>query len=214
MVDTLCYGNPSREQLVWLDKEGVFFHHFDSLSKFTFPKNSSRVAREELNEIHDALQKTITEEELKNYRLYDRNVFGSYLAVLNNIEINDDEKIKLLFKDLQTDLNHLILNLKYFFQRPRPFQLAQFYKFSLFPHKSYSADSPSYPSMKIIHADVLSYVLGNWYPEHFELFENLAKDVEASRLNMGLNYQSDIDFSLFVSETIKSDKLFISKYSL
>lgn len=214
MVDTLCYGNPSREQLVWLEKEGVFFHHFDSLSKFTFPKNSSRVAREELNEIHDALQKIPTEEELKNYRFYDRNLFACYLSVLNSLEINDEEKIKTLFKDLQSDLNHLILNLKYYFQRPRPYQLGELYKLALFPYKSYSTDSPSYPSMKVIHADVLSYILGNWYPQHFELFDNLAKDVEASRINMGLNYQSDIDFSLFISETIKSDKIFISKYAL
>ncbi len=31
---------------------------------------------------------------------------------------------------------------------------------------------------------------------------------------MGLNYQSDIDFSYFVSEMIKSDKEFMAKYAL
>jgi hypothetical protein len=60
----------------------------------------------------------------------------------------------------------------------------------------------------------LSYILGNWYPKHFSFFLDVAKDVEISRLYMGLNYQSDIDFSYFVSEMIKSDKEFMAKYAL
>jgi hypothetical protein len=57
-------------------------------------------------------------------------------------------------------------------------------------------------------------VLGNHYPHLFEYFDNLAKDIEYSRMYMGVHYPSDIDFALFCVDTILADRDFKAKYGL
>jgi hypothetical protein len=104
--------------------------------------------------------------------------------------------------------------LKFYFQRPRPYQLAEHYKLKLFPFDSKSADSPSYPSGHALQSKLICHVLGNHFPEKFDYFERLAKDIEYSRLYMGIHYQSDVDYSLYIAEVIIRDKDFKAKYGL
>lgn len=215
MVDSIVFGNPTQNQLRWLEKEGIGYKFFDQLSKFNFPKNSSRATREELNELVDFVAETLKDEEaIKRYRQYDYNLIGVYSRHIKDMQLTEEDKISILMNDILLDVNHLVYNLKYFFQRPRPYQLAKFYNLSLFPLKSINADSPSYPSLQIVQADILSYVLGNWFPAHYDFFDRLSLDVQDSRVKSGLNYASDLDFSMFVSELIKTDKEFLAKYSL
>jgi hypothetical protein len=215
MVDSIEYGNPTQSQVKWLSKEGLAFKFFEQLQKFAFPKNSSRVTINELNELNDYVKElSADEEKIKKYRIYDQNLISVYKYHIKSLNLQGAEEIDIFFEDIQKDINYLIYNLKYFFQRPRPHQLSKFYKQSLFPFHSISANSPSYPSCQVIQADIISYILGNWYPTHFVFFSDLCKEVEFSRLYMGLNYQSDIDFSYFITEMIKMDREFIAKYSL
>jgi hypothetical protein len=84
----------------------------------------------------------------------------------------------------------------------------------LFPFSSPSADSPSYPSGHVLQSALICYVLGNHFPEKFDYFQNLAKDIEYSRLFLGLHYQSDNDFALYMYDLIIRDKEFKAKYAL
>lgn len=218
MLENIVYGNPNQSQLKWLEKKGLAFKYFEQLSKFSFPSNDSRVTISELNELVDAIKKVEDIETIKRYRLYDSNLSAVYKSHAKTLKITEaegqEEKINNLISDIFEDVNYLIFNLKYIFQRPRPHQLAQEYKLTLFPFKSINADSPSYPSASVIQADLLSHVLGNWFPNYFSFFTDLSKDVENSRFYMGLNYESDLDFSMMICELIKNDKDFIMKYSL
>jgi hypothetical protein len=108
----------------------------------------------------------------------------------------------------------VILKLKYHFQRPRPYQLAQHYKLKLFPFSSVSAETPSYPAGHTFQAALICHVLGNHFPEKFSYFDSLAKDIEYSRIYLGLHYPSDNDFSLYCVETIIKDKDFKARYGL
>jgi hypothetical protein len=45
-------------------------------------------------------------------------------------------------------------------------------------------------------------------------FQNLAKDIEYSRIFLGVHYPSDNDFSLYIVDTIIKDKEFKAKYGL
>lgn len=215
MIDSIEYGNPTQNQTNWLTKDGLGIKFFEQLQKFSFPKNSSRVTINELNELNDYVKELAGDEEkVKRYRFYDQNLIAVYKHHIKSLNLQGAEDIDVFFSDILNDINYLIYNLKYFFQRPRPHQLSKFYKQSLFPFNSVSANSPSYPSCQVIQADVISYILGNWYPTHFTFFSDICKEVEYSRLYMGLNYQSDIDFSYFITEMIKLDREFLAKYSL
>jgi hypothetical protein len=213
MLDSIIYGNPSQSYLPYLSKESPYDKHLSQLMKFGFPLNSSKATREELNELVDYVAALQGDEViLKRYKSYDH----SLERVLADIIIKHglDERAVTAIDQIIDDTLPIIAKLKFHFQRPRPYQLAKEYKLKLFPFDSVSASSPSYPSGHTLQSHLICQVLGNYYPENFSYFDALAKDIEYSRLYMGLHYQSDNDYAIFISETIFKDKAFKAKYGL
>lgn len=214
MLDSITWGNPFQKHLPYLEEnKSSLEKHIPQLIKFTFPKNSSKATREELNQLVDYVEDLKKDEQaLKRYRAYDASLTKVFAQVI--IEQNLGEKGADLVDKLLDDTLPLLIKLKFYFQRPRPYQLAEHYKLKLFPFDSKSADSPSYPSGHALQSKLICYVLGNHFPEKFDYFERLAKDIEYSRLYMGIHYQSDVDYSLYISEVIIRDKDFKAKYGL
>jgi hypothetical protein len=106
------------------------------------------------------------------------------------------------------------MKLKFFYQRPRPYQVAQYYKAKLFPFKSGSAISPSYPSGHSFQARLLTELIGNKYPEHYEFLKSLTHDISMSRMFLGLHFASDIDFAVYCAKAVAQSKEFTSKYGI
>jgi hypothetical protein len=121
-----------------------------------------------------------------------------------------DEEIDELIQDLAV----LITKLKFAYQRPRPFQIAQYYKARLFPVLSLVAISPSYPSGHTIEAKVMAELIGSRHPDQYEFLSRLADDIAQSRLFLGLHFPSDNDFGLMVAKAVYTSKQFTTKYGL
>lgn len=212
-TDEIVYGNPTQSQVAYLRTSGYADKFFDQLIKFDFPKNSSRAAKEELNMIVDNIKALQDNADiLKRYSLYDVNLYQFFAKTFRESSLDKDAMI--IVDDLLNDINPLLYKLKFHFNRPRPHQLAKANNLSLFPYRSVSADSPSYPSGHTFVADIVCHVMGNYYPTLFPFFSDLAKDIELSRNYMGLNYPSDNDLSLFAANLIKEDREFKVKYHL
>ena len=214
MLDSITWGNPFQKHLPYLEDNKSSLEKFiPQLINFTFHKNSSKGTREELNQLVDYIEELKKDPEaLKRYRAYDSSLTRVFAQVI--MEQNLGEKGADLVDKLLDDTLPLLIKLKFYFQRPRPYQLAEHYKLKLFPFESKSADTPSYPSGHSLQSKLICYVLGNHFPEKFDYFERLAKDIEYSRLYMGVHYQSDVDYSLYISEVIIKDKDFKAKYGL
>ena len=215
MLDSISWGNPLQKHLPYIEKDNLTFleKFYPQLIKYSFPKNTSKATREELNQLVDNIEVAKSNpEHLKRYKAYDQSLVKTFGDVI--IENNLGEKGADLVDKIFDDTVPLILKLKFFFQRPRPYQLAYAYKLKLFPFSSPSADSPSYPSGHTLQSALICYVLGNHFPEKFDYFQNLAKDIEYSRLFLGLHYQSDNDFALYMFDLIIRDKEFKEKYAL
>jgi hypothetical protein len=214
MLDSITWGNPFQKHLPYLEEnKSSLEKHIPQLKNFTFPKNSSKGTREELNQLVDYIEDLKRDPEaLKRYRAYDSSITRVFAQVI--MEQNLGEKGADLVDKLLDETLPLLIKLKFYFQRPRPYQLAEHYKLKLFPFESKSGDSPSYPSGHALQSKLICYVLGNHFPEKFDYFERLAKDIEYSRLYMGIHYQSDVDYSLYISEVIIKDKDFKAKYGL
>jgi len=214
MLDSITWGNPSQKHLPSLEENASFLDKlFPQLAKFTFPKNSSKATREELNELVDYVQSLAADPQtLQKYRAYDSNLTAIFAQVIMQHELGD--KGATLVDQLIDDTVPLIMKLKFYFQRPRPYQLAEYYKLKLFPFYSRSGQSPSYPSGHTVQARVICHVLGNHFPEKFDFFESLATDIQYSRTYMGVHFPSDSEYGLFVAETIFKDKDFKAKYNL
>lgn len=215
MIDSIEWGNPLQKHLPYLEENGTSFleKHIPQLIKFGFPKNTSKTTREELNQLVDNIEVMKNNPEiLKRYKAYDQSLVKTFADVI--IQQDLGEKGADIVDKLLDDTLPLLIKLKFFFQRPRPYQLGLAYKLKLFPYASISNDSPSYPSGHTLQAHLICYVLGNHFPEKFDYFEKLAKDIEFSRLYLGLHYESDNDFAMYIYELIIKDKEFKSKYQL
>jgi hypothetical protein len=214
MLDSITWGNPFQKHLPYLQENASPLEkHIPQLVNFTFPKNSSKGTREELNQLVDYIEELKKDEQaFKRYKAYDSSLTRVFAQVI--IEQNLGEKGADIVDKLLDETIPLLMKLKFYFQRPRPYQLAEHYKLKLFPFESKSADSPSYPSGHALQSKLICHVLGNHFPEKFDYFERLAKDIEYSRLYMGIHYQSDVDYSLYIAEVIIRDKDFKAKYGL
>lgn len=213
MLDSIVYGNPSREYLPYLEASSFLDRHFDALSRFTPPRNSSKATREELNMLVDYTEQIGQQPEiLKRYKSYDHELERTFANLAMSMNMN--EEIIQIIDSLFDDINPLLIKLKMHFQRPRPYQLGHAYKLKLFPYQSNSASTPCYPSGHALQAKIICYVLGNHMPEHFEYFESLANDICYSRQYLGLHYPSDVDFAILCMETIIKDKEFKAKYRI
>lgn len=212
-IDNVTYGNPTIEYKQFITEPCLVGDLFDKLKQEGFPQNNSELTKEELNQMVDNLA-SIKEEEneifLKRYKAYDRSLSQVLISTFKQKNIDVEDLVHEIFNDVRG----LIFKLKFYYQRPRPYQLAQYYKLSLFPYKSHSADTPSYPSGHGVQANVTLSVIGNKYPEHYSFCKELIDDVYLSREYLGLHYSSDNDFATTVSKEILKHKEFAKKYGI
>jgi len=211
-LNQVTYGNPTYEAKILLEKECIVGDLFPELTKDAFPKNDSAATKEELNEIVRSL-KDLDETSptlLRRYLNYDKALWAYINKMLEVEGIQEND----LIQQILVDINPLILKLKYYFQRPRPYQLGNYYKLSLFPMKSTSALTPSYPSGHTIQSIVVLTIIGNKHPNIYQYCSRLWEDVAQSRVTIGVHYPSDNDFSYHVAQEILKHPKFAEKYQI
>jgi hypothetical protein len=211
-VNEITYGNPTDNFLPYLQK-GEFDFVFEGLKNYPFPQNGSDTTKDEIRELisfqNSPEQKD--EEIMTRFLKYDSkmiDVFKEYCT--NTIGHNMDEVIDQVIEDGQ----YVIVKLKFFYQRPRPFQLAHYYKARLFPYASPTAHTPAYPSGHAFQSTLLAEFIGNMHPEHSKFLNELAHDIAISRLFLGLHYATDNDFARFCATKMVRSKQFTSKYEI
>lgn len=213
-LDDIVFGNPTFQNLKIINTESYLDKLFSELTAFTFPKNSSDATKEELNSLVSLVLETQKDEDaIKRYYQYDSGLKKVYLNSMAAAGLSP-EKSKEFIESISNDIAPLILKLKYFFQRPRPQQLAYYYKLKLMPYKSASSDTPSFPSGHAYQSKILSTVIGNNFPQLFGEMQEIFMDVCQSRMAMGLHYQSDIDVGIFAAERVLRNKEFAIKYKI
>lgn len=211
-VNEIQYGNPTDNYLPYLEK-GEFDFVCDELQKYPFPENDSDATRDELRELirFQNAPEQKDNEIITRFIKYDTSgidIFKEYCR--DTIGTNMDKDIDQCMEDVK----YVITKLKFRYQRPRPFQLARFYKARLFPYASPTAVSPSYPSGHTTQAYVLAEFIGSKFPEHYEFLIELAQDVAISRLFLGLHFSSDNDFGRLCAKKIVNTKEFATKYGI
>lgn len=212
MMQTV-YGNPTVEEKIIIETPCFTDAIFSKLKDYNFDANDSENVKSELNQLvgyTESMQEEQNLEYLKRYRVYDRNICQFINSFFKQKGINSEE----ICNSIISDIEGIILKLKYFYQRPRPFQLAQEKKLGLFPFKSFSSNSPSYPSKSAVEAIVILTILGNKFPQHFYFCQEMMEDISYSRCFMGVNLPSDIEFSKVVAKEILKLPEFSRKYQI
>lgn len=212
-LNQVTYGNPTQELKDMLSRKGLLDDLFDKLKTSDMPTNDSELTKEELNEIVDGIALLKDSENisfLNRYKSYDRSLIQSLITIFKQKGID----VQSVCEEIFEDVNPLIAKLKVHYNRPRPYQLANYYKLKLFPFQSFSAHTPSFPSGHTVQAYVAMNVIGSMYPTHYKFAKSVIDDVAESRVNLGLHFPSDNDFAKEVGESILKHKEFAKKYAI
>jgi len=212
-LDKVVYGTPTDSDKPFLVKS-EFDEVLTSLYIKPFPASGSEATKDEIRELI-ALQQDAAQMDPKisgRYLRYDQDIIGSLKIII--AKHIPDESISGLIDQIVQDCLPIITKLKYKFQRPRPNQIAQYLKAALFPLKSVSALSPSYPSASVFYTQAICEVIGSKYPDKHELLEELTFDVATSRLYHGLNYATDNEFAIYAAKQLCKLKAFTTKYGI
>lgn len=213
-LNDIVFGNPNNEIKKLISTPCLVSDLFYELENEPFPKNDTALTKNELEQIVANLkimQSPENSDFVRRYKSYDRNVLQVIISTFREKGINVEE----LVHQINSDIYNLVLRLKYFYNRPRPAQLAAYYKLALFPFPSFNGNnSPSYPSMQAVQANVILNVIGNKNPNEYNFCKEMISDVYFSREYLGLNYGTDNDFANLVSQSILKNNLFTKKYQI
>jgi len=161
-----------------------------------FPENASRKTRSELQWLVNYNESSIDENYVKEGDDVDK-VFEKYCKD-NNLEFD-----KKYYKQILKESTKTILSLKYYYNRPRPHQLAEFYGLEEFEDFALeSMKTPSYPSGHSTQGHLIAELLGRKYPQHYCGLKECAQLISKSRLMARAHYPSDCLFGEEVAKHI------------
>ena len=125
-------------------------------------------------------------------------VFVDYLLELGILESGLYLDLDIIGKELIP----IILKLKYFYNRPRPYQYAQKAGVDFKALGFESAKTPSYPSGHTMQAVYMSEYLSDRYPQHARELRDLARKVSKSRIQAGEHFPSDCLFGAHLARLL------------
>ena len=103
-------------------------------------------------------------------------------------------------KELMIGVKSIILILKYHYNRPRPFQIAQAKGLELNSETLESSSSPSYPSGHATQGRFVARYLSDLYPEYREELMQIGEDIAYSRNMAKVHYPSDSTFGKLLGD--------------
>ena len=219
-IDLIRYGNPNLDQSKWLQKR----HYLDELFQKIVsnpdnmpPANSSRETQDELKILlntSNELSKDNLKEFKERYVQYDVGLINFLKQGIAGIEGIDVQNAHNLIDTILFDTLGLITKLKYYYQRPRPYQLAFYYDFPLYYHESITIDSPSYPSGHAYMGRILTGVLGHVYPQLAHFMDKVSADFNYARVMMAVHFKSDVDAGVNIANVVLNSREFIQKHKL
>ena len=154
------------------------------------PRNSSQVTK---NEIHNLVSLgQFRDQWEKDMVMHDKKVIQAFREYLDKhgLEVDLDR-----IDDLLKQASPILLSLKRYYNRPRPFTLAKKLglELSFFPLKT--AETPSYPSGHSTQGRLASKLIADEVPfEHRRNILDIGTRIGHSRQIAGAHYQSDTEF--------------------
>lgn len=215
-LDNITFGNPTQKCLELINKTSFIEEDVIPLiHKRPFLANSNQKTIYELKRIIESIKANKSKEKIEENLKYDTQtldvVFSEYCEK-NKLKYDKD-----VFTSVINDILPLIAQIKYYYNRPRPYQLANYYKMPLYP--LVSSSSPSYPSAKALisylFATIVCFKNDISTQKEKEKVENIAKfhsNICHSSINLGTHYPSDMEFSVLISKIIIKNQKFIDKY--
>jgi len=150
----------------------------------------------------------------------DSNVTLEEVKYLSSIKPNKDlvlkyEEVKEVFKPYADELGiteyinkvihesvKWVMTLKYEYNRPRPYQVAEFYGIDLNGTQTDSMKTPSFPSGHAIQGYLIAEILSNRNPRQAKVYQELGEEIAHSRIIGKAHYPSDKAYGKKVAKAL------------
>tara|TARA_Y100001963_G_scaffold141821_1_gene210548 strand:- start:412 stop:1083 length:672 start_codon:yes stop_codon:yes gene_type:complete len=189
-IDSMVYASSMSED----HKDRISKNHdlFPSFSLETIPvdpppMNSSEETTRELALLGERTLSATTGE-METFSVLDAHFTDEYMEVFDKLHIEYDPTELI---EMTKQVGRIVLEVKYHFNRPRPFQLAGHHGIELSSAATESAQTPAYPSGHATQSMFLSLYYADRNPQHEDVIMSLANQVAESRIVSGLHYPTD-----------------------
>lgn len=210
-VNDIFYGNQpiDLQKFASLTNDNIknWFISKGLIDKFVqnAPKNDSEKTRKDLDVLLRKM-KNVSPEDLIFARHIDdeKNIPKAFIDLLSKygIEVSEDEHLHI---EGQSDA--ILFYLKEVINRPRPYQLAYYYKLELFPLIRTNAMTAAYPSGHALVGFMMAGYYSKKYPEATADLKELGEKIAMSRENTGIHYPSDTEVSREIAKIIIDNNL-------
>jgi len=210
-LNDLAYGNLNHDYINLLDADNEFTRLKENFLDFPYPQiDETKLEIENLISLQENAKKSKSWD--KQYAFM-QNADKS----LDNLFINFYLKNELVLDKefltkLKLDISGLIMQLKEYYQRARPYQVAYYTEQDLVPFNSKSANTPSYPSGHSTQAYFIGLVESFKYPHRAKEIKKFCSMIAKSREVMGVHYESDTDFGKTIAIALSKHPTIIDLY--
>ena len=192
-IENLRYGNLDRVQDAFLEQENIFTSYVDVFSKTPYPFIYDTY--NEIEYLYNLQEKVLDKPNFRKYYQFvrdcDKDIHKVFRKEFRKIGVKYDGDY---LEKTQEKLGALIMKLKDFYNRPRPFQVAYYTGQNLHPFPTFSGHSPAYPSGHSCQAHFLMRLVAFQNPSKAEELLELGQRIADTRLAMGVHYPSDNEF--------------------
>ena len=150
----------------------------------SFPKNESNKTKKEVEYLKKLKQN-------KEFVTASDDILGRFKTYFK--ENNIDYPV-MLVEDLLNGSKNFIMKLKYFYNRPRPVQIAKNLNIDFGIIDLKSAKTPAYPSGHTAQSYLIAKVLSDLYPKHKDKLIKIAEEISKSRMVAKVHFPTDIKF--------------------
>lgn len=150
--------------------------------------NSSKQTLNELQYI-SKLSNNRSQKDINLIYIVDKNPINLYDPIIKKHKLEFD--YQLFYKIYNTCLLSIIGHLKFYYNRARPFQIAEALDIKINRIVTKTHHTPSYPSGHTMYAALIAELLIDRYPDHKSKIESITKQVGLGRVLQGVHYPSD-----------------------
>jgi len=162
------------------------------------PSNDNKVTVKELEFISGVTQ-NLSEQQRKMILLIDQDTDALFKKLL--LKYNIDKYPQQIIKEMYNVIRPIILNIKSYWNRPRPYQLASLYGINIKYINTDTHHTAAYPSGHTAYANLVANILYKTYPQinKTELFD-IVTTVAENRVLQGVHYPTDNAASILLGE--------------
>jgi hypothetical protein len=154
------------------------------------PENDSDITKGEILEISSLTKKLSYADKLLVYQIDDDANALLYKYIREqNISFSMD-----YFRSVYRIIRPILLNIKYFYNRPRPYDLAPYYNIPINIISTETHHTPAYPSGHTVYTSLACEIIRKQYPNNLEIstaLDNIVNITARCRMIQGVHYESD-----------------------